>query len=211
LNEVYHVTDNPSTIPFNTLPNEFVIKGTHGSGYIIIIKDKTSCDFEKVRTECRKWLSEQFGGYLNEYWYDEIKPQVIVEDYIDVDDRVAPLDYKFYVFSGQVKYIHVDIGRFSQHTRRFYDREWTPMEFEHKYPVGPEIQRPDRFEKMIDIAEAIGEDFEFVRVDLFNTNDNNILFGEMTLSPEAGQGGFRPTERDFELGSYWSSTCLTTI
>jgi len=40
LNEVYHVTDDPSTIPFDSLPDKFVIKGTHGSGYVIVVEER---------------------------------------------------------------------------------------------------------------------------------------------------------------------------
>jgi len=56
---------------------------------------------------------------------------------------------------------------------------------------------------MIELAEDIGEDFDFVRIDLFNPEGEEIVFGEMTLAPGAGQGRFEPTRYDFELGSHW--------
>ena len=203
LNEVYHVTDDPSTIPFDSLPDEFVIKGTHGSGYVIVVEDKTARDFESIRSECREWLSERFGATVNEYWYDEFEPRIMVEKYIDVEAGTAPLDYKFYVFDGRVEYVHVDFGRFSHHTRRFYDRDWTSMDFERAYPLGPDVPEPERLDEMIELAEDIGEDFDFVRIDLFNPEGEEIVFGEMTLAPGAGQGRFEPTRYDFELGSHW--------
>ena len=56
---------------------------------------------------------------------------------------------------------------------------------------------------MIDIAETLSADFDFVRVDLFQPNGDEIVFGEMTFSPTAGYIPFGPPEYDSILGSYW--------
>jgi hypothetical protein len=56
---------------------------------------------------------------------------------------------------------------------------------------------------MIRVAETLGEDFDFVRVDLYDTPNGGIIFGEMTLAPEAGGGKFQPMSYDFEIGQLW--------
>ena len=38
---------------------------------------------------------------------------------------------------------------------------------------------------MTDVAHALAEDFEFVRVDLYE-HDGKVLFGELTFSPASG-------------------------
>ena len=42
LPKLYYVTINPSDIPFEELPDKFVIKPTHGSGWVRIVTDKSA-------------------------------------------------------------------------------------------------------------------------------------------------------------------------
>src|SRR5262245_12746281 len=44
LPELYHVTKDPGTIPFDSLPEKFVVKPTHASGWVEIVTDKSSVD-----------------------------------------------------------------------------------------------------------------------------------------------------------------------
>lgn len=203
LNDVYYVTDDPATIPFEDLPDEFVIKATHGSGWNIIVDDKEQVNFESIRSQCSEWLSETYGIQGNEYWYSQIEPRIIIEKYLHDEEYNTPLDFKFWVFHGDVGIIEVDFDRFSNHKQKFYDKDWQIVDFTRKYPQGPDIDEPPRLNDMIDVAEKIGEDFDFVRIDLYNPNGEEILFGEMTLAPQSGGGRFTPTKYDFKFGSYW--------
>jgi len=56
---------------------------------------------------------------------------------------------------------------------------------------------------MIKVAEILGNDFDFIRVDLYCLQNSRIVFGEMTLAPEAGWGNFSPKEWDINLGQLW--------
>lgn len=203
LNDVYHVTDDPATIPFDNLPEAFVIKGTHGSGMNRIVHDKTELDSEAVRRQCARWLTETFGRDTGEYWYRRITPKILVEELLEAEDRDVPVDYKVYVFDGRAEYVHVDFDRYSDHTRQFYDRDWNPQEFSLKFPGEPAAERPPNLAEMLDLAETIGSAFDFVRVDLYNPREGVVRFGELTIAPEAGQVGFDPVDADFELGALW--------
>ncbi|WP_336328819.1 ATP-grasp fold amidoligase family protein [Halovenus sp. HT40] len=203
LTDLYYVTEDPETIPFEELPDQFVLKGTHGSSMNWIVQDKTAVDYESLIAESKQWLEREYGANNLEYWYTDITPQIIVEEYIESSQGKAPRDYKFYVFNGQVEYIHVDHGRFSDHTRRFYDSDWNPQDFTRIYPLGPVIDEPSDFDRMIEVAETLGEPFEFMRVDLYNPEPGSIVFGEMTVAPGTGRGRFQPINIDFEFGSHW--------
>jgi hypothetical protein len=204
LTNVYYVGDNPDEIDFNNLPNQFVMKATHGSGWTIVVNNKQETNFEKLRSTCHDWLRQSYGRISKEYWYQEIEPQIIIEEYIEDTDRKVPLDYKMYVFDGNVEYIHVDHDRFAgEHTRRFFDTDWNALDFTLEYPLGPKINKPTRLGEMIEIASILGEEFEFARVDLYHTSDNEIYFGEITLAPGGGTERFNPISKDFKLGSYW--------
>ena len=114
-----------------------------------------------------------------------------------------PPDYKFFVFSGQVKLIQVDLDRFTNHTRVLFDSEWNKLPVKYKYPIGESIRKPKNLKDMVSLAETLGDEFEFVRVDLYEIDQQRIVFGEMIFAPESGYGRFLPSEFDFKLGSHW--------
>lgn len=114
------------------------------------------------------------------------------------------LDYKFFVFHSRVAYIQVDSDRQRSMRFRFYSRNWGPLDIRYgSSELAPVIKRPDKLEDMIDIAETLAQEFDFVRVDLYNPNGERILFGEMTFSPAAGRKPFLPRQFDFDLGALW--------
>ncbi|MCU4926483.1 hypothetical protein OB905_10885 [Halobacteria archaeon AArc-dxtr1] len=203
LPDVHHVTDDPETIPFDSLPEEFVVKPTHLSGPVIIIDEDDTPDHQRIKQECLNWLDQVHGELKHEYWYQEIEPRILVEERLHGTDGVVPRDFKFFVFHGRVEFVEVDSDRHENHTRRFYNRDWTPQEFELLYPLGPEIKAPDHLEDMIAIAETLGSGFDFIRVDLYDAVGRGIVFGELTVAPGSGGEEFRPREYDFEFGELW--------
>lgn len=203
LNEVYHVTTSPETIPFDELPERFVVKANHGCGWNILVTDKQSADYDAIRSRCESWLEQTYGRRGREYWYQRIDPKIIVENFIESDGSVVPRDFKFFVFDGRVEYIQVDFDRFSDHTRRIFDRDWTPMEFTLAYPLGPAVDEPANLDEMIEVAERLGEEFDAIRVDLYQPAPEEIVFGEITVAHGSGGERFDPIDYDFEFGSHW--------
>ena len=203
LNEVYHVTDDPETIPFEELPEKFVVKVNHGCGWFTLVEGKEDLDKEEIKSECEEWLSKTYGRQKREYWYRDIEPKIIVENFIESDDQEVPRDFKFFVFDGRVEYIEVDFDRFTDHSRRFFDRDWEPKEFALEFPLGPTAEEPSQLDEMIEIAETLGGDFDAIRVDLYQPTDDEIVFGEITVAHGAGGEKFDPMEYDYEFGSYW--------
>ena len=76
------------------------------------------------------------------------------------------------------------------------------MSFERQYPSSDKkILKPKYYSEMISLAEKIGKDFPFVRVDFYEINDK-IYFGELTFFPGSGFEKFRPYEWDITLGDW---------
>ena len=69
LPDIYHVTDDPNTIPFEALPDEFVVKGTHGSDMNYFVEDTSDLDVKEIKSQCNEWLDQTYGECTNEYWY----------------------------------------------------------------------------------------------------------------------------------------------
>lgn len=205
LNNILLHTTDPDQIDFAKLPQRFVVKATHGSGWNIIVRNKDEVSPEEIIRTCRKWIGSVFGKQGHEYHYGEIPPAILIEEFLCDIRYDVPLDYKFFVFHGKCHYIQVDYNRFTGHSRTIYNRRWEAQEFSIKYLRKiVEAEKPATLERMLEIAEALAQGIDFCRVDLYSLNDRDVYFGEMTLTPEAGYARFSPTaEGDFLMGSLW--------
>jgi len=197
--------DKPEEIPFDKLPDKFVIKTNHGCGYIIIVNDKMKLDKAKTSRQLHKWLAENFcqDTYLGIAWgYKNIRRTIIIESFME-ENRKAPVDYKFYCFSGRVEILTLHYDRFEEHKTRTFDRNFEPHEFRYDFEQwGGELQRPQNFEAMVKLAESLSEEFDFMRVDLYSI-ENNIYFSELTPYPGGVNTKFLPVRQDYALGEKW--------
>jgi len=204
LTDLYLVTDNPDEIRLASLPPRFVVKANHGSGWNLIVNGSAAISEAALRSQCRKWLGMRYGVETHEDWYSAISPKIMVEEYLADAVHGVPLDYKFWVFHGVVEFVQVDLGRFSNHTRSMYDRRGNRQPWSVHYPLGPDVQRPKSLDRMIEMAECLAVDPEFVRVDLYCPNDETPRFGELTLTPGCGWIPFLPGKSvDFWVGTFW--------
>ena len=204
LPNLYHVTDDPKSIPFAKLPRQFVVKGSHGSNWTYIIGDKLSLSVDDVISHCTLWLSRNYYDYGGEWSYKHISPKIIIEELLLDENNDLPSDYKFFCFDGKVSIVQVDVDRFTDHRRSLYSRTWEELPVQYIYQrIGTRITKPKNFSDMIGLAEQLSAGIDFARVDLYNI-DGNIYFGEITNYPESGVGRFVPRSFDDELGRQWA-------
>ncbi|RYI13848.1 MAG: hypothetical protein EON48_12225 [Acetobacteraceae bacterium] len=198
-----HVTAEPSDIPFDQLPDRFVIKASHGSGWLRIVKDKSTLNRDAVIAECREWLSLNYYDINLEAVYRNIPPRIMIEEFLDNGCGEAPEDYKLYVFHGRVEIIQVDVARFGQHRRKIYDRDWQEQQVELSVPTYTgTLSPPPQLAEVIEVAETLAGTIDFVRVDLYVVGDQ-VYFGEMTPSSGNGFNRFTPVSFDAVMGSFW--------
>ncbi|HEX4229961.1 MAG TPA: ATP-grasp fold amidoligase family protein [Bryobacteraceae bacterium] len=204
LPKLYCVTNNPAEIPFGDLPDKFVVKPTHGSGWVRIVTDKSQMDTVELIQTCTAWLSESFYEIGREWSYKNVEPRIMVEEYIDDGSgNQAPNDYKMFVFDGKVALIQADVARFSAHRRGFYDKDWNEVDVRLKYPpVTNAVRRPKHLSEMIRAAGMLCKDIDFMRADFYDT-EHKIYFGELTVTPGSGLEMFHPLAFDAYLGSLW--------
>lgn len=198
------VYNHPEDIPFEDLPDSFVIKANHGCGYNLIVKDKELIDVNEAKNELNVWMSENYAfknGF--ELQYKDIARKLIVEQYIE-DSEGALNDYKFYCFGAHVECVVVCIDRATNKSFYLFDRNWELLRYNKKgkaAPKGFSLPKPKGLDEMFKIAgrlsEASGE--PFVRVDLYNC-DEHIYFGEMTFTPASGVDKNRSEEADIYFG-----------
>lgn len=198
------VWDKFSEIDFNTLPRQFVLKTNHGSGSVLIVKDKEKFNVANARKLFNDWMSIDYAYATGfELQYSNIKRKIIAEKYLET--ALGELqDYKFLCFNGVPHFCWVDLGRFGKHTRNVYNLEWELQPW-NQYTYGnskDSIPKPKNFEKMVEIATTLCQGFSHVRVDLYNV-DGVIYFGEMTFTNGCGFDRIVPDEYDYILGDLW--------
>lgn len=204
LNELYGVYENSNEIDFNKLPNKFVLKCVHGSGFNICVKDKSSLDIAKTKEKLDKWQRKNFYNKGKEWAYKGIKPLIIAEKYLEEFDKEVINDYKFFCFDGEIKFIQIDIERSVKDYRCYYDSNWKKLSFSTKKNnfFEEELERPKNLEEMNSIVQKLAKNFPFVRVDLYSI-ENNLVFGEMTFYPGNGTVEFEPKNMNITIGNYF--------
>ena len=201
--KLYGVYEKVEDIPFETLPNKFVLKTSNGSGTNIICRDKNKLSKEKILANVNKFLKQSSASAGREWAYAMGVPKVIIEELLEDHNSLdgAIWDYKYLCFNGKPEYVVLDIDRFTNHKRNIYDVEWIDQHVISDHPCIDDrtFEKPKNYERMVEIATKLSEDFPAVRVDLYNIN-GRIYFGELTFFPWSGYVQFNPDSFDFEMG-----------
>ena len=226
LPRLHAVCADAAELRHEALPGEYVVKPSHGSGVAVIVSDTADADarlpepqhgwtYSHVRPEhadrdelvalAESWLAQLYGQGPNREWaYGHVPRRILVEELLTGADGAVPDDYKLFVFHGTCRYVQVDRGRFARRTQDFFTAGWDhlPLSGGHPWAV-PSIPRPARLGEMIAMAERLGRDTDFVRVDLYDLPDR-IVFGELSSFPAGGDSPFEPESFNLEFGSHWS-------
>jgi hypothetical protein len=201
--ETLWVGNNPEDIPFDGLKPPYVIKVNHSSGGNVFIRAAQDIKRDKIVASMREQLGFSHGHMSREWGYLGIPHKVMVERMVEMPGDEVPEDYKFFVYHGRVHFIQVHFDRFGGHKRNFYDREWNLLPAKLRFaPTSEPVSKPVNLGQMINLAEQIGAQFDFVRVDLYSP-PQGILFGEVTFYPGAGHMAFIPKDWDNKFGEPW--------
>jgi hypothetical protein len=233
LPRAHAIVEDPAALLDVALPDAYVVKPTHGSGAAIVVSDHAPHDarlpaepgswvYRHVRPEhapradvvriAHGWVTQLYGQGPNREWvYGRMPRQIIVEELLAAADGAIPDDYKFFVFHGRCAFVQVDAGRFGRRTQDFFHPDWRHLSLSAGPPwADPEPAKPVRLQEMIDLAERLGADTDFVRVDLYNIpgagpdTDGRVVFGELTSFPAGGDSPFDPESFNEEFGRPWT-------
>ncbi|MCR5500008.1 MAG: carbonic anhydrase [Acetatifactor sp.] len=206
----YGVYDNLESINWDDLPTQFVLKDTLGCGgnEVVIVTDKNEIEPLILKKKLRNWLSVssrvKSGGREWPY-YSGKEHRVIIEGYLQADDGGQGLvDYKFFCFNGEPKYVYVVAGRklgqsaelgiFDENMQRLSARRADEKELTH------EVKVPGNFAEMKEVARILSKGFPEVRIDLYEVG-GEVRFGEMTFFDGSGYMTFEPDSFDEVMGT----------
>ena len=203
------VWEKTEDIDCHCLPNQFVLKTTHGGGGcdVIVCKDKRKFDKEAALVKLTTSLTSDLFKKFREWPYKNVPKRIIAEKFMQVENAEEGSDlkdYKFFCFNGKVRFFKIDFDRFVEHHANYYspDGKLLPFGEADLPPVPSHVENmPENLAEMIQLAEKLSVEQSFLRVDFYNIN-GLIYFGELTFYPASGMGTFTDENIDLQLGSY---------
>ena len=198
--------DDPDEIDFSALPDQFVLKCNHNSGLgMCICKNKEELNISKLKKELKKGLKQNYYLLGREWPYKNVEHGIIAEKYMTDGSGTELKDYKFYCFNGEPKFLYIGYANMRDGTKHdllsFFDLNLDPTPFyrtDHE-PLPFAVERPEKLDKMIEIARKLSNGIPFLRVDLYYIQEQ-IYFSELTFYPGSGYGPFSPPEWERKIG-----------
>ena len=194
-----HIKGKSEALPIPE-PSDYpiVVKPNNYSGRVKIAKNKTELD-SAIRNF--KALPGNYGKEKLEWWYGEIEPKIVLEQYLP-----EFIELKFFCYDGKARYIYHKEGKES---KTFFDIQGNNMgvdgiiygDLMSKKHI-KEIPECVDLERMRIASETLSEDWPQIRVD-FLWVDGTIYFTEYTFAHWSGMVQWQPKDFDYKLGEYW--------
>lgn len=199
----FGVWDKFDEIDFEKLPDQFVLKCTHDSEGLVIVKDKAKLDKVAAKEKIETALKQNFYYIGREWPYKNVRPRIIAEQYMEdhVDGELR--GYKFFCFDGEPKAMFIASDRASDHVKfDYYDLQFNHLDIKQKYLHAQKtLRKPVTFEQMIELSRILSRGYPHVRVDFYEVN-GRVYFGELTFYHFSGFMPFEPSKWDDVFGDW---------
>lgn len=200
------VWDNPESVEFEKLPEQFVLKCNHNSHLgLCICADKSTFDFEKARKELRRGYYDDYYKRSREWAYKNVERKIIAEEFLSdgsANDECVLTDYKYFCFDGKAKMMYISKDISKDPRTDFFDMDYNHLPIYMQDKNADELPpRPAFFDEMRRDAETLSKGIPFVRVDFYIAN-NRYYFGEMTFYPSSGLAEMHPKTWDKIIGDW---------
>ena len=172
-------------IDIATLPEKFALKANNGCGNHIFCNDKIKFKLEEKKEILEKNMSLNNIMFKFEPHYSYISPKIYAEELMNLDSTFGIIDYKFFCVRGKICGIQVIGNRHGDnYDMQLKNEKWENIEgLVNGSIINTDLfPKPNNFDKMKKMARDLSKDFDFVRVDLYEYQ-NEVKFGEMTFTP----------------------------
>lgn len=206
------VWDSPEEIDWESLPQQFVLKTTHGGGSkgVVVCTDKEKLDKKVAVRKLKSAMKIDLYKQLVEWPYKNVRRRIIAEQYLEACNDSGNntgsndlTDYKFLCFSGVPRLCLVVSDRRRGKYIDFFDNEWNHLPFCcASYQHAPETpEKPLKHKEMLELSAKLSAGHPHVRVDLYEA-DGKVYFGEFTFFTVSGYNAITPEEWDIKIGSH---------
>ena len=211
---IYGAWEQVEDIPFDDLPQQFILKANNGDGKGTNVKvDKAkmkAADWQSLRKRLQKWLdTKHIGALSGEPQYRDIKPMILAEELLPCGEgETSLIDYKLWCFNGEPYSFFICFNRQADGfhvTADCYDLEWNrhPENIKaspHIIVATKAMPRPSCLDEMIQAARILSKPFPEVRVDLYAVG-GKTYFGELTFTSLGGMMDYYTPEYLREMGA----------
>lgn len=161
----------------------YFFKANYGSGCQLRVEFPIAEDVRrKTLSQAHRWPLRTDVEGRGEWWYHTYPKEYFLEP--SVSGAASPEEYQFTVLNGQIGFIQHIRGRFEFYQRNLYGEDFQPLKLNiDDTEQGDFISAPEEFAKMRNVAEAIGRQFKYARVDLFLLENGELKLNEITLCP----------------------------
>ena len=208
------VIRQPEEIRSMALPKQFVMKPNRGSQTLYFHRGETAPDLDHLQELCRDWLGTHFAKSSREWVYNGVESAVVIEALLADELGRIPIDYKFFCFDGEPRWLRVCQDRHGPTaTYTMLRTDWTVIEEDQPCEgtgLLPPPPRPPHFEQMLELARVLSRGTDMLRVDLYDTG-GKVYCGELTNTPDAGRLRYFPAALDVELGEFWKLDTRTPL
>jgi hypothetical protein len=174
-------------VPWQLLPQRFVLKAGHGSGWTIVCRDRQQFDAGRAQRLLHRWLREDFSSYAREWHYHGLTPTILLEPLLCEPDGNPARDVKVTCINGEPQIISVHLERYSDRYQLInLDGDWNDLGFAWKVARGMTVPpRPPQLPELLRVARVLSTGMPHLRIDCYLT-DGLIRVGEVTVFGERG-------------------------
>ena len=212
---IYGAWSRVEDIPFDELPEAFILKANNGDGKgtnVKVSKNRMNeTDWQRLKRRLQRWLDDRYIGSLSaEPQYKDIKPLILAEQLLTNNNGETSLtDYKLWCFNGKPFSFLTCSNRMDngyQVELGCYDLQWNfqPEKLvptKHATVARRQIPPPQCLQQMIDAAHKLSKPFPQVRVDMYEV-DGKVYFGELTFTSLGGMMNYYTPDYLLEMGKH---------
>jgi hypothetical protein len=205
--KLYWVGRSPRKLPFENLPDRYVIRPTFGRsrrGVYVICEGIDLLSGQAVRS---KEMRRNLVGMVRR----SVTGRILVEEFVgEPDSRPRlPVEVKMHMFGGHVGAISITYRSCvpGQTKRRFYQPDWVPFSdpIHAEGALADPIPAPPFLEELREAGTRLGRAYgTYARIDFLLT-DGEIVFNEFSSTPCGGRC-FTEFANEY-FGRLWHENC----
>ena len=184
------------------------LKSNYGSGANLKI-DWPILESERKSIEAllQSWQNRKHAPKQHLWWNELTERKIIIEQDISSQNEKTADDWKFHVINGRVFIFQHDEARTAKHRQTLYTRNGKRSPYALYGEPADIGSRPKNLATMIDAAEFVGQNFDYIRVDFFEF-EGDVYFTELGPIPTGGRQAIRSKELDIQMGRAFSPAWL---
>ncbi len=210
------VADSVEALSVLSLPDRWMLKASHGSGWYQLVDVNTHPLDASVLKQARKWLDSDYADNFQEWGYRTLTRRLLAEEFLSMAGEQST-EMSVFCFRGRARGVRLYRPESSHALHRgsqknlprtkecFLDETLQPLPLlRGPHDFCPELAATDRhhLENFMRLAEELSSDTPFLRVDGY-LSDKGVLVGELTPYPGAGILLRLPRQWDAWFGAFW--------